>query len=52
MPFYTILVVIGLVALRMLFVNPAWFLLPKSWQHWLFADSGRARYSPFRFKSK
>jgi hypothetical protein len=36
---YTALIVIGLTALRMLFVNPAWLPLPKSWQRWLF--SGR-----------
>jgi hypothetical protein len=28
----TALIVIGLVAARMLFMNPAWLLLPKSWQ--------------------
>jgi len=43
---YAALVVIGAVAFRMLFRNPAWFLLPKSWQRWLFGRS----YSPFRIK--
>ena len=28
----TALIVVGLVALRMLFVNPAWLFFPKSWQ--------------------
>jgi hypothetical protein len=52
MAFYTILLVIGLVAMRMLFVNPAWFFFPKSWQRWLFGGSGLVRYSPFKIKSK
>jgi len=36
---YTVLIVVGLVAFRMLFVNPAWFFLPKRWQRWLFGKS-------------
>jgi hypothetical protein len=36
---YTGLIVVGLVALRMLFVNPTWLFLPKSWQRWLFDGS-------------
>ena len=42
----TALVVVCLVAFRMLFINPAWALLPKSWQIWLHGKS----YSPFRTK--
>ncbi len=43
----TVLLVIGIIALRMLYMNPAWLVLPKSWQRWLFGNS----YSPFRTKS-
>lgn len=42
----TALIVIALVALRMLFMNTAWLIFPKSWQLWLFGKS----YSPFRIK--
>jgi len=41
------LVVVGLVAFRMLFINPAWALFPKRWQLWLMGRS----YSPF-FRTK
>jgi hypothetical protein len=44
----TALIVIGAVSFRMLFINPAWALLPESWQRWLY---GRP-YSSFRIKSK
>jgi hypothetical protein len=37
------LAIVGLVAFRMLFANPAWFLLPKKWQHWLY-DGPTPRY--------
>ncbi len=40
------LIVIGLVAFRMLFVNPSWFFLPKSWQRWVFGKSYPPTY-PF-----
>jgi hypothetical protein len=43
----TVLLVLSIVALRMLYMNPAWLILPKSWQRWLFGRS----YSPFRTKS-
>jgi hypothetical protein len=38
----TVLLVVSIVALRMLYTNPAWLILPKSWQRWLFDKS----YSP------
>lgn len=37
-------IIVGLIALRMLFMNPVWLLLPKRWQRWLFSRS----YSPFK----
>ena len=40
------LAVIAMISFRMLFPNPAWRILPKSWQMWL---RGRD-YSPFRHK--
>ena len=43
----TVLLVVSIIALRMLYTNPAWLILPKSWQRWLFGRS----YSPFRTKS-
>lgn len=43
----TVLIVAVLIALRMLFINPAWTLLPKRWQIWLHGKS----YSPFKTKS-
>ena len=45
--FGTVLFVIGIVALRMLYMNPAWLMLPKSLQRWLFDASS----SPFRTKA-
>lgn len=39
-----VLIVIGLVALRMLFVNPAWLFLPKGWQRWLFGKTQAPTY--------
>ena len=36
---YTAFIIVGIIALRMLFVNPVWFLFPKSWRRWLFGSS-------------
>jgi hypothetical protein len=36
---YVALVVVGLVSFRMLFINSAWSLFPKSWQLWLMGRS-------------
>jgi hypothetical protein len=41
---YAVLIAAGLVALRMLFVNPAWLLLPKNWQRWLFGKTNPPTY--------
>ena len=45
--FATALIVIGIVTVRMLYMNPAWLVLPKSTQRWLFDGSS----SPFRTKA-
>jgi hypothetical protein len=45
--FYVAFIVTGFVALRLLFLNPAWLFLPKGWQHWLFGKSNLPTY-PFR----
>jgi len=42
-----VLIVVGVIAFRMAFPGPAWYILPKSWQRWMFGRS----YSPFRNKS-
>jgi hypothetical protein len=44
----TTAIVLGMVFLRMLLANPAWFLLPDSWQRWLY---GRSR-NPFKTGSR
>jgi hypothetical protein len=44
---YVVIIIAGLLVLRMASLWPAWPLLPKSWQRWLFDGTHPPTY-PFK----